>query len=241
MERDCQHGLYKAGMGSSRVLSDFAEKYGSKNRVLAGFGIGGKSGKEKHGGPEESGVKDLFGCEVLHLDVPRRVNFAMTFDYALSTSIPFFEILWPGQCPSLTIKMARLQLDYVGVSHLLKLWSKRVRPRVLERFPKIREVGYEEKTEGLVLAREQSTGATMGSKNGVVIGSRNPTGRLDGCGTLVSKKGALGLVTRGSSLGLVTVLPGSVPDPEVEAVQELELEQKLVLLVKSNACRTISF
>ncbi|GJU92752.1 hypothetical protein Tco_1317508 [Tanacetum coccineum] len=33
--------------GSSRVLSDFAEKYGSKNRVLAGFGIGGKSGKEK--------------------------------------------------------------------------------------------------------------------------------------------------------------------------------------------------
>ncbi|GJU10600.1 retrovirus-related pol polyprotein from transposon TNT 1-94 [Tanacetum coccineum] len=30
-----------------------------------------------------------------------------------------------------------------------------------------------------------------------------------------------------SSLGLVTVLPGSVPDPEVEAVQELELEQKL--------------
>ncbi|GJY09979.1 hypothetical protein Tco_0378164 [Tanacetum coccineum] len=47
MERDCQHGLYKAGMGSSRVLSDFAEKYGSKNRVLAGFGIGGKSGKEK--------------------------------------------------------------------------------------------------------------------------------------------------------------------------------------------------
>ncbi|GJW33017.1 hypothetical protein Tco_0053049 [Tanacetum coccineum] len=32
---------------SSRVLSDFAEKYGSKNRVLAGFGIGGKSGKEK--------------------------------------------------------------------------------------------------------------------------------------------------------------------------------------------------
>ncbi|GJV10692.1 reverse transcriptase domain-containing protein [Tanacetum coccineum] len=42
-----QHGLYKAGMGSSRVLSDFAEKYGSKNRVLAGFGIGGKSGKEK--------------------------------------------------------------------------------------------------------------------------------------------------------------------------------------------------
>ncbi|GJS35837.1 hypothetical protein Tco_0534219 [Tanacetum coccineum] len=48
MERDCQHGLYKAGMGSSRVLSDFAEKYGSKNRVLAGFGIGGKSGKEKH-------------------------------------------------------------------------------------------------------------------------------------------------------------------------------------------------
>ncbi|GJW53313.1 retrovirus-related pol polyprotein from transposon TNT 1-94 [Tanacetum coccineum] len=48
MERDCQHGLYKAGMGSSRVLSDFAEKYGSKNRVLAGFGIGGKSGKEKN-------------------------------------------------------------------------------------------------------------------------------------------------------------------------------------------------
>ncbi|GJZ83981.1 hypothetical protein Tco_0649154, partial [Tanacetum coccineum] len=47
MERDCQHGTYKAGMGSSRVLSDFAEKYGSKNRVLAGFGIGGKSGKEK--------------------------------------------------------------------------------------------------------------------------------------------------------------------------------------------------
>ncbi|GKG43919.1 hypothetical protein Tco_0483012, partial [Tanacetum coccineum] len=48
MERDCQHGLYKAGMGSSsRVLSDFAEKYVSKNRVLAGFGIGGKSGKEK--------------------------------------------------------------------------------------------------------------------------------------------------------------------------------------------------
>ncbi|GJS11139.1 hypothetical protein Tco_0357452 [Tanacetum coccineum] len=47
MERDCQHGLYKAGMGSSRVLSDFAEKYGSKNRVLAGFGIGGKVGKEK--------------------------------------------------------------------------------------------------------------------------------------------------------------------------------------------------
>ncbi|GJZ77500.1 hypothetical protein Tco_0642172, partial [Tanacetum coccineum] len=47
MERDCQHGLYKAGMGSSRVLSDFAEKYGSKNRVLAGFGIGGKSGKGK--------------------------------------------------------------------------------------------------------------------------------------------------------------------------------------------------
>ncbi|GJR59552.1 hypothetical protein Tco_1501714 [Tanacetum coccineum] len=33
--------------GSSRVLSVFAEKYGSKNRVLAGFGIGGKSGKEK--------------------------------------------------------------------------------------------------------------------------------------------------------------------------------------------------
>ncbi|GJW39754.1 hypothetical protein Tco_0065599 [Tanacetum coccineum] len=47
MRGDCQHGLYKAGMGSSRVLSDFAEKYGSKNRVLAGFGIGGKSGKEK--------------------------------------------------------------------------------------------------------------------------------------------------------------------------------------------------
>ncbi|GJV16125.1 putative ribonuclease H-like domain-containing protein [Tanacetum coccineum] len=45
MERDCQHGLYKAGMGSSRVLSDFAEKYGSKNRVLAGFGIGGKAGE----------------------------------------------------------------------------------------------------------------------------------------------------------------------------------------------------
>ncbi|GKE95763.1 hypothetical protein Tco_1580618, partial [Tanacetum coccineum] len=35
------------GWVSSRVLSDFAEKYGSKNRVLAGFGIGGKSGKEK--------------------------------------------------------------------------------------------------------------------------------------------------------------------------------------------------
>ncbi|GKA26467.1 reverse transcriptase domain-containing protein, partial [Tanacetum coccineum] len=34
---DCQHGLYKAGMGSSRVLSDFAEKYGSKNRVLGWF------------------------------------------------------------------------------------------------------------------------------------------------------------------------------------------------------------
>ncbi|GJT62297.1 hypothetical protein Tco_1005830 [Tanacetum coccineum] len=50
MERDCQHGLYKAGMGSSRVLSDFAEKYGSKNRVMLGFGIGGKSGKEKIGG-----------------------------------------------------------------------------------------------------------------------------------------------------------------------------------------------
>ncbi|GKB03277.1 hypothetical protein Tco_0831366 [Tanacetum coccineum] len=32
---------------SSRVLSNFTEKYGSKNRVLAGFGIGGKSGKEK--------------------------------------------------------------------------------------------------------------------------------------------------------------------------------------------------
>ncbi|GJR12463.1 hypothetical protein Tco_0795115 [Tanacetum coccineum] len=47
MERDCQHGLYKAGMGCCRVLCDFAEKYGSKNRVLAGFGIGGKSGKEK--------------------------------------------------------------------------------------------------------------------------------------------------------------------------------------------------
>ncbi|GJW73403.1 hypothetical protein Tco_0132773 [Tanacetum coccineum] len=32
--------------GSSRVLSDFfAEKYGSKNRVLAGFGIGGKAGE----------------------------------------------------------------------------------------------------------------------------------------------------------------------------------------------------
>ncbi|GJR46139.1 hypothetical protein Tco_1314242 [Tanacetum coccineum] len=53
MERDCQHGLYKAGMGSSRVLSDFAEKYGSKNRVLAGFGIGGKSGKEKDSPPQD--------------------------------------------------------------------------------------------------------------------------------------------------------------------------------------------
>ncbi|GJR70844.1 hypothetical protein Tco_0016909 [Tanacetum coccineum] len=55
MERDCQHGLYKAGMGSSRVLSDFAEKYGSKNRVLAGFGIGGKSGKEK--------FSPMWGCD----------------------------------------------------------------------------------------------------------------------------------------------------------------------------------
>ncbi|GKB25077.1 hypothetical protein Tco_0864478 [Tanacetum coccineum] len=56
MERDCQHGLYKAGMGSSRVLSDFAEKYGSKNRVLAGFGIGGKSGKEKRSMGTKQGV-----------------------------------------------------------------------------------------------------------------------------------------------------------------------------------------
>ncbi|GKC45026.1 hypothetical protein Tco_1062748 [Tanacetum coccineum] len=42
--------------GSSRVLSDFAEKYGSKNRVLAGFGIGGKSGKEKEA--EYAGLKE---------------------------------------------------------------------------------------------------------------------------------------------------------------------------------------
>ncbi|GKA65238.1 hypothetical protein Tco_0764945, partial [Tanacetum coccineum] len=48
MERDCQHGLYKAGMGSSRVLSDFAEKYGSKKKTGCWLaGIGGKSGKEK--------------------------------------------------------------------------------------------------------------------------------------------------------------------------------------------------
>ncbi|GJZ72167.1 hypothetical protein Tco_0636018 [Tanacetum coccineum] len=59
MERDCQHGLYKAGMGSSRVLSDFAEKYGSKNRVLAGFGIGGKSGKEKFMVPAGSSCWEL--------------------------------------------------------------------------------------------------------------------------------------------------------------------------------------
>ncbi|GJS61662.1 hypothetical protein Tco_0656446 [Tanacetum coccineum] len=58
MERDCQHGLYKAGMGSSRVLSDFAEKYGSKNRVLAGFGIGGKSGKEKSSAKKSLGDQE---------------------------------------------------------------------------------------------------------------------------------------------------------------------------------------
>ncbi|GKC17530.1 hypothetical protein Tco_1014312 [Tanacetum coccineum] len=63
MERDCQHGLYKAGMGSSRVLSDFAEKYGSKNRVLAGFGIGGKSGKEK---PDSTFVMEYLTSKYLH-------------------------------------------------------------------------------------------------------------------------------------------------------------------------------
>ncbi|GJY97739.1 hypothetical protein Tco_0514649 [Tanacetum coccineum] len=46
MERDCQHGLYKAGWRkSSRVLSDFAGEVWEQNRVLAGFGIGGRLGK----------------------------------------------------------------------------------------------------------------------------------------------------------------------------------------------------
>ncbi|GJU20251.1 hypothetical protein Tco_1153593 [Tanacetum coccineum] len=66
MERDCQHGLYKAGMGSSRVLSDFAEKYGSKNRVLAGFGIGGKSGKEKS---SAAGAARQFGPTTAEADL----------------------------------------------------------------------------------------------------------------------------------------------------------------------------
>ncbi|GJT21377.1 hypothetical protein Tco_0891314 [Tanacetum coccineum] len=46
MERDCQHGLYKAGMGSIKGCSDFAEKYGGKNRAWR-FWIGREdSGKE---------------------------------------------------------------------------------------------------------------------------------------------------------------------------------------------------
>ncbi|GJW69307.1 hypothetical protein Tco_0123731 [Tanacetum coccineum] len=84
MERDCQHGLYKAGMGSSRVLSDFAEKYGSKNRVLAGFGIGGKSGKEK--------VSALFGGPVSWALISMRDRIYRDW--------PASERSWKGACSS---------------------------------------------------------------------------------------------------------------------------------------------
>ncbi|GKF12887.1 hypothetical protein Tco_0050813, partial [Tanacetum coccineum] len=80
--------------------------------------------------------------------------------------------------------------------------------------------------------------AIMGSKTGVVIGS-GPTGGWTGA-VLCEQEGVtsgIGFTTEEvgiggpwmvtplrvvipfkSSLGLVTVLPGSVPDPEVEAV-----------------------
>ncbi|GJV72916.1 ribonuclease H-like domain-containing protein [Tanacetum coccineum] len=87
MERDCQHGLYKAGMGSSRVLSDFAEKYGSKNRVLAGFGIGGKSGKEKDSVVKSSQEPRCLTALLLSCIEPSSVFRRLTVKYNYSLLI----------------------------------------------------------------------------------------------------------------------------------------------------------
>ncbi|GKF65608.1 hypothetical protein Tco_0192125, partial [Tanacetum coccineum] len=45
MERDCQHGLYKAGGRNSRVDEMILERRSMGAKQGAGFGIGGKIGK----------------------------------------------------------------------------------------------------------------------------------------------------------------------------------------------------
>ncbi|GJT58043.1 hypothetical protein Tco_0993097 [Tanacetum coccineum] len=71
----------------------------------------------------------------------------------------------------------------------------------------------EEITEGLVvLARLLQLVQSMGSRTGVVIGS-GPTGGWNGCSLLVNKLGCTWSLRH----------LGSVPDPEVDAVSEMEL------------------
>ncbi|GKC86198.1 hypothetical protein Tco_1141915, partial [Tanacetum coccineum] len=141
MERDCQHGLYKAGMGSSRVLSDFAEKYGSKNRVLAGFGIGGKSGKEKVyklGCDRErlKMIKGSWGLEALALS---------HIDVSDSLSVLLDEVIFPQRSKILPVGnhlrqvLGLLGLDEASLSSELNATTLRLRgdPIILRIVPRL--------------------------------------------------------------------------------------------------------
>ncbi|GJR28038.1 hypothetical protein Tco_1104270 [Tanacetum coccineum] len=81
---------------------------------------------------------------------------------------------------------------------------------------------------------QQNRRQTMGSKNGVVIGSVLPeVGRVP---YFANKKGALGPL----SLRVRTVLPGVSPDPKVERVQELGAGAELVFFLSKSNAGTIS-
>ncbi|GJX56237.1 hypothetical protein Tco_0286134 [Tanacetum coccineum] len=71
------------------------------------------------------------------LSVVDEVIWQWTSILALSTSIPFLEILWPRTMPSLTIKMALFPvMNLSWCLHTLKMWSKRERQNVWKEFPK---------------------------------------------------------------------------------------------------------